>query len=122
MALPFIATSHQRGSDTWFSVGPASSFANITDPGSVVLSDQALCTANLAGCKVFLAPDSKTSSGTKEATQLSSAPDEQLNASLGKGDQVLVFQYKGTFHAVDNVRRIPPLPFFIFNANSYMEM
>ena len=104
-AQPFVVTS-QRG-DLWFSVGLASSFPDLTDSGSVVLADEiAACSKSALqaqhGCKVFIAPDKGDRSG--EVIQLSDDPKEQLNSSLRKGDQVLVFRYKGKFHAIDNVR------------------
>ncbi|KIV99374.1 uncharacterized protein PV09_08919 [Verruconis gallopava] len=102
MALPFIASTDRAAA--WFSVGLASSFVNITDPGCGALSGQSVVRTEggppKSGCKVFLAPDANDTSG--QAVQLPDNPDEQLNASLRKGDQVLVFQYRGKFHAVDN--------------------
>jgi hypothetical protein len=103
MAQPFVASS--RHGNAWFSVGPASSFPNIAESGTITLSDKLICSGSdtaKQGCKAFLGPDPKD--GTSQATRLSDDPKEQLNASLRKGDQVLVFQYKGKFHAIDNVR------------------
>jgi hypothetical protein len=99
MALPF-QSSFQNG-NTSFSVGPASSFPNITESGSVTLSKQQSCnnTSTAPGCKVFYAPNTDN----LEATQLSDDPKDQVNASLRRGEQVLVFQYAGKFHAMDNV-------------------
>jgi hypothetical protein len=102
MALPFNSSS-QRG-DTWFSVGLSSSFPNITESGSVTLSDQQSCNGDDTsknGCKVFFASD--TDSKSKEATELSSDPKDQVTASLRRGEQILVFQYGGKVHAIDNV-------------------
>jgi len=101
MALPFIASS-RRGGDTWFSVGHIASFPNITE--SVTLSEQQLCggedNVKQVGCKVFLAPDADS----KEAIQISDDPKDQVDISLRRGEQVLVFQFKGKIHAMDNVR------------------
>jgi hypothetical protein len=98
MALPFQSSS-QHG-NTWFSVGPASSFPNVTESGSVTLSEQQSCNnTKTPGCKVFYALDTDN----LEATQLSDDPKDQVNASLRRGEQVLVFQYAGKFHAMDNV-------------------
>ena len=96
---PFISTS--RRGDEWFCVGKTSDFPNIRDSGEVVLADCQNQNMRLHGCKVFLAPEKGDRAG--QATQLSDDPKAQLDASLRKGDQVLVFQYKGRFHAIDNV-------------------
>ena len=99
--------SSQRG-DEWFSVGLASSFPNIKGSTGVTLSEQQLCGNDNTlkeGCRVFLAPD--LAGDSKEATQMSSNPKDQVNVSLRRGEQVLVFQYQGKFHAIDNVRAIP---------------
>lgn len=104
--------SSHRG-DPWFSVGLASSFPDLTESGRMILADEAPnndcppSESNMQrqhGYKVFLAPEKEDRSG--QATQLSDDPKDQLDASLRKGDQVLVFRYKGKFHAIDNVRSI----------------
>ncbi|KAF2665156.1 hypothetical protein BT63DRAFT_86472 [Microthyrium microscopicum] len=101
MARPYGSSSlHGEG---WINVGLTSSFPNISDSGSIVLAEQVSCddkSIGEHGCKVFLAPDAED--GNVQATQLSEHPNEQVNASLRKGHQVLVFQYRGKFHAVDN--------------------
>jgi hypothetical protein len=111
MALPFNSSSRQG--DAWFFVGNSSSFPNTTESGNVILADEVTpldCQSDLVtvssryGCKVFLAPERINPSSRAE--QLSHDPKDQLNATLRKGDQVLVFQYKDKFHAVDNVRVI----------------
>ena len=112
MAQPFVA-SYQRG-DTWFCVGAASTYPDLTRSGEDVLADHLL--PNISGCqsseaasstqrncKVFLAPEKGDRAG--QVVQLSDDPKDQLDASLRRGDQVLIFQYKGRFHAVDNVRK-----------------
>jgi hypothetical protein len=107
-AQPYMPTS-QRG-DPWFSVGLTSSFPDLTDSGNAVLAEKIAClsatSAELHGCKVFLAPDKGDRSTA--AIQLSDDPKEQLDASLRKGDQVLIFRYKGQFHALDNVHALDP--------------
>jgi hypothetical protein len=109
MAMPFVATS--RRGQPWFSAGLASSFPDVTNSGTVILSDQLACDApnpTKHSCKVFLAPDIQDSK--TQAIQLSDDPKDQLDASLRQGDQVLIFQYKGKFHAIDNVRWLRSLP------------
>lgn len=100
MAQPFIASS--RRGDTWFSVGITSSFPNITE--AVALSEQQQCNdadevVKRIGCKVFHAPDADF----KKAVQISDDPRDQVDISLRRGEQVLVFQFRGKFHAMDNV-------------------
>lgn len=110
MAAPFIPS---RRVDAWFFVGHSSSFPNTTESGSVILADEVLSidhqadlkTASRHGCKVFFAPEKGDPS--TQAERLSHDPKDQLNASLRTGEQVLVFQYKDQFHALDNVRAVP---------------
>lgn len=100
-----------RQVDDWFFAGLASSFPNITDssepyfklvwpqpckaaaaaPGSVE-------TTKVPGCKIFHPKAAETSS-----------PVEQIDTDAAAGEdawlmkeQVLVFRYKGRFHAVDH--------------------
>ncbi|KAI0012909.1 hypothetical protein F4779DRAFT_506592 [Xylariaceae sp. FL0662B] len=97
MALPFTA-SPRRG-NAWFCVGLASSFPNITDSGSVSLSGHSdSCDGKSleAGCKVFYVPATDSS----QARQVEG--DSILWPENGLRDQVLVFKYKGTIHAIDN--------------------
>ena len=97
MAQPF--TDPTRDS-LWFSVGLASSFRDNTGTEATALANRnAGSETQLVGCKVFR-PSIEASDS---AVQLSQNPDDQLDASLGKGQQVLVFKYKGKFHAIDNV-------------------
>ena len=100
MALPFIAPS-RHGAD-WFPVGLASSFPDVNESGSVALAEQQQCeNAITRNCKVFLAPD--RGDGVENAVELSGDPSDQVDATLRKGDQVLVFQYRQKFYAMDNV-------------------
>lgn len=106
MALPFLV--HSLDSDAWFSVGLASSFPNITESESVILSKELPCDGEAIrrGCRVF----ATTHAGgeTSKAVQISDDPKDQVDASLRRGEQVLVFQYRGKFHAIDNVHDVSP--------------
>ena len=105
MALPFIAPS-RHGAD-WFPVGLASSFPDVNESGSVTLAERQQCEdAGTRNCKVFLAPDRGDAAG--DAVELSGDPSDQVDATLRKGDQVLVFRYRQKFYAMDNVR-VPQL-------------
>jgi hypothetical protein len=109
MALPFIAPSQSR--NPWIFVDLASSFPNITESGSVTLSEEQPCTSDnpgKQGCRVFLGPESDVDGDSKKAVPISHNPKDQTNASLRRGQQVLVFQYSGKFHAIDNVRAVTP--------------
>lgn len=55
-----------------------------------------------AGCKVFHVPKDDSSAATEVLVHNSDAPPEVG----GLRDQVLVFQYKAKFHAINHVSRI----------------
>ncbi|KAI0132821.1 Rieske domain-containing protein [Xylariales sp. AK1849] len=89
-----------RRSDAWFSVGLTSSFPNITEADNGTVSDMRFCDEDLVpGCRVFQAPRTDDSQFAEvdhsEVTEAVSAPRDLK-------DQVLVFQYRGKFHAVNN--------------------
>ncbi|KAG7041654.1 ankyrin repeat protein [Colletotrichum scovillei] len=89
-----------RSSAGWFFAGLDSSFPDLgTDESN--LSDLRFCGTDLkAGCKVFQVRKSDPS----RSTEVLLAPDI-LNYAELEGDlkdQVLVFKYKGKFHAVDH--------------------
>ena len=85
----------------WFSVGMASSFPDLgLDDGDLLMPRP--CSDGLKpGCKVFYSPTTDSS----QRSQLSVADDAFLATEKGKDlkDQVLVFQYRGKFHAIDHV-------------------
>jgi hypothetical protein len=102
MALAYTPPSR----DAWFSVGLASSYLNVTASDDVNLAEHRSCSKDgiaKPGCKVFLVPEAD---GSKAVVELSHDPKDQLDASLRKGEQVLVFQYNDKFHAIDNVSNI----------------
>ncbi|KAI1814744.1 hypothetical protein GGS20DRAFT_585233 [Poronia punctata] len=78
--------------NAWFSVGPVSSFPNLTESGTSVLCEPHSCddATTAPGCKVF---------------QVDGRQVEHIsNISNGNElrQQVLVFRYKGKIHAIDN--------------------
>ncbi|KAI1079434.1 hypothetical protein F5B20DRAFT_164146 [Whalleya microplaca] len=98
MALPFTAPS--RGGNAWLCVGLASSFPNIIESGSTILSehlDSCNGKGSTPGCKVFYVP-------TADSSQARPVEGDAILRSEGGGlrDQVLVFKYKGKIHAIDN--------------------
>lgn len=105
-----MASPSQNGDETWFSVGLASSYPNITESGNITLSDTIATSCEddnsilMPGCKVFTVPDgAENGNEDMRVTQLSTNPKEQITASLRRGEQVLVFRYQGRIFAVDNV-------------------
>ncbi|KAI1612608.1 Rieske domain-containing protein [Exophiala viscosa] len=90
-----------RAGAQWFSAGLASSFPDLESDDDNNLSELRICNGDLTpGCKVFQVPREADSA----MTQLAVAPDDQESFDVGGGlkDQVLILQYKGTFHAIDH--------------------
>lgn len=105
---PFNRPS-QAGGAAWFHAGPTSSFPNITDAHRV--AEQRLCNdKHLPGCKVFHVPRQDSSLATQVAIDEWKDPEAGGNAK----DQVMVFQYKGRFVAVDHV-----IFFFLIHSSFY---
>ncbi|GAB1317974.1 Rieske domain-containing protein [Madurella fahalii] len=90
---PFRAPS-RKGTE-WFSVGLASSFPDV----GLDESELRLCANHGAaaqpGCKVFYAPKTDSPQPTEVGI-----PTDDVTQDLT--DQVLVFQYRGNFHAIDH--------------------
>ncbi len=77
----------------WFPVGLASSFPDL-------VSQPLLCKGDTTpGCKVFRIPQRDTSQGTEVSI-------DEIGAVLT--DQVLVFRFRGKFHAIDHVCDLAP--------------
>lgn len=86
--------------DGWFSVGLASSFPDIgADEVDGDLSQPRPCSTNQKpGCKVFHVP--VTNSAERSEVPLI---DGEVSDEQDLKDQVLVFRYRGKFHAIDHV-------------------
>ncbi|KAL1847666.1 hypothetical protein VTK73DRAFT_10301 [Phialemonium thermophilum] len=92
--------------DDWFSVGRASSFPDVAlFEGSLAQSTPPVPCADrssghAAPCRVFQVPEGDPDG----ATEVVLGSDETQVPTIGSGlkDQVLVFQYKGKFHAIDH--------------------
>lgn len=100
MTLFFNPFSRSRDGDAWFRVGLASSFPNITAEDEDNIAHARPCGTNSepkAGCKVLYVPKEDSSLASEVKLDESGAPCEP--GSLR--DQVLVFQYKGKFHAIN---------------------
>ncbi|KAI1130435.1 hypothetical protein F5Y10DRAFT_235660 [Nemania abortiva] len=97
LLAPFVAPS--RTGDAWFFAGLTSSFPNLIESGVDVLHEPRLCGdgESVPGCKVFQIPSGDVS----QARQVE-GEEMTLYNGVALQDQVLIFQYKGRFHAVDN--------------------
>lgn len=98
--MSFFEAPSRLGAE-WFSVGLASSFpeSGFDDDN---LAKYRACNEELRpGCKVFQVPRDDSS----QRAEVLIGQDGNLEASDMKGlkDQVLVFKYRGKFHAVDHV-------------------
>jgi hypothetical protein len=97
---PFSRSS--RAGDAWFCVGPASSYPNVDD--SARIGEQRLCQNKYTpGCRIFHVPRDDSSKAVQVAI------DDWKDPAVGDSkDQVMVFQYKGKFVAVNHVRVLLP--------------
>lgn len=103
MTLFFNPFSRSQGGNAWFRVGLASSFPNITGEDEDNIAHTRLCgnsNETAPGCKVFYVPKEDSSLANQVTLDDSGTPSEP--GSLR--DQVLVFQYKGKFHAINQAR------------------
>ena len=102
-------SSRQRGDAAWFNAGPAAAYPDIQpmDADAVVVevvSTPRPCgsmTTPVPGCKIFHI--SEDPSGRVSATEVLVQEVAQVEGTDALKDQVLVFQYRGKFHAVDHV-------------------
>ncbi|KAI0109587.1 hypothetical protein GGR51DRAFT_558279 [Nemania sp. FL0031] len=94
---PFVAPS-QTGNN-WFFAGLTSSFPNLIESGADVIREPRVCEngESVPGCKVFNIPADDVS----QARQVEGKEMSLYNGAALQ-DQVLIFQYKGKIHAVDN--------------------
>lgn len=101
MASFFNPFFRSRSGDAWFSVGRTSSFPNITADDGQNIAHLRPCSTNNAkspGCKVYHVPKEDSTRASEVFLDESGAPAE----AGGLRDQVLVFQYKGKFHAINH--------------------
>ncbi|KAH6604435.1 hypothetical protein Trco_007881 [Trichoderma cornu-damae] len=95
---PFWATS-RRGTE-WFSAGLASSFPNLGFDDENLAKYRACNADPTPGCKIFQVP--REDGSQKEEVVIREDGSLERSDMKGLKDQVLVFQYKGKFHAVDH--------------------
>ncbi|KAI3393189.1 hypothetical protein diail_4645 [Diaporthe ilicicola] len=102
--LFFNPFSRSQGGNAWFRVGLASSFPNITGEDDDNIARVRSC-GNGAdptpSCKVLYVPKEDSSRASEVILDDSGAPSEAGSLK----DQVLVFQYKGKFHAINQARK-----------------
>lgn len=92
---PFSRTP--RAGDAWFCAGPASSYPDVDDETRV--AEPRPCQGKyIPGCRVFHVPREDSSKATEIAI------DDWKDPEAGTAkNQVMVFQYKGKFIAIDHV-------------------
>lgn len=96
---PFRAASQQNAQ--WLFVGLASEFPDVELDGANLSQSRPSNTGFKPGCRAFYASrknESQNSKGLVEADL-----DEATSVEAELKDQVLVFRYKGKFHAIDHV-------------------
>ncbi|KAK0646849.1 rieske domain-containing protein [Cercophora newfieldiana] len=99
---PFRAPSRSGGE--WFPAGLASDFPDVGDQqddaqdGAVVHPRPCGDKQTKPGCKVFHVPKEDSSKRTEVAVPA----EDDAEAERDMTDQVMVFQYRGKFHAVDH--------------------
>lgn len=107
MTLFFNPFSRSQGGNAWFRVGLASSFPNITSEDEDNIAHARPCgseSVTAPGCKVFYVPKEDSSRANQVTLDDSGTPSEPGSLK----DQVLVFQYKGKFHAINQARMNTP--------------
>ncbi|TGJ88221.1 hypothetical protein E0Z10_g540 [Xylaria hypoxylon] len=97
LLAPFIAPF--RKVDAWFFAGLTSSFPNLAESGTDILYEPRLCGKgkSVRGCKVFNVPSGDSSQAQEIEGDAMTSHD-----GVALQDEVLIFQYKGKFYAVDN--------------------
>lgn len=84
----------------WLFVGLASAFLDVESDGAN-LSQSRPCNAGFKpGCKVFYTSNEDGGNRSQEHKGLT---EGDLDEALDLKSQILVFQYKGKFHAIDHV-------------------
>ncbi|KAK7698949.1 hypothetical protein SLS64_012004 [Diaporthe eres] len=114
------APHSSRPGEDWFFAGLASSFPNITNssepyfklvwPQPCKAAGGSADTAKVPGCKIFHPkPAATTQPSATPGAAAEAASAEEIDADAAAGEdawlmkeQVLVFRYKGAFHAVDH--------------------
>ncbi len=92
---PFSGTS--RTAEKWFNAGLASTYPDIDD--NVRIGELRLCNGkHIPGCRVFYVPREDGSQATE--IKIDDWKDDEAGDTR---NQVMIFQYRGKFIAVDHV-------------------
>lgn len=84
----------------WLFVGLASAFLDVESDGANLSQSRACNTGFKPGCKAFYTSNEDSGNGSQEHKGLTEA---DLDEALDLKSQILVFQYRGKFHAIDHV-------------------
>ncbi|PSR77921.1 hypothetical protein BD289DRAFT_463460 [Coniella lustricola] len=101
MASFFSPFSRTRAGNAWFRAGLASSFPDITSQDGGQLRDMRPCSEGIeetSACRIFHVPKEDSS----KASVVDLDDPEQPPTGTSLQDQVMVFRYKGKFHAVNH--------------------
>ncbi len=94
----FAFISRSRADQAWFAAGLASSYPDLTDDSAISEARPCGEADSQPGCKVFSVPGGNIDSASE-------VPLSDVYEGADLQDQVLVFRYRGKFHAVDHVSR-----------------
>lgn len=110
--IPFWGIGNRRA-DPWYFVGLASSFPDVELDGNSLVEKRPCGGPGsgsgggaVAGCRVFRIPRPADAAGCGGEEDVEEIEPEEAGAAAhlrSMKDQVLVFKYRGKFHAVDNV-------------------
>ena len=103
----FLFRAPSRAEAEWYSVGLSSSFPDLGLDDEDLSQPRHCNGAVIPGCRVFNAPKLESPEKTKslvEVEDIEACSPRELN------DQILVFQYRGKFHAVDHVSQMASDP------------
>lgn len=99
-----IFRAPRSGAD-WFSVGLASSFPEVGSDDEHLAHPRTCDAGPQPGCKVFRVDRDDASQRSEVALTADNLAAFEAGADLT--EQVLVFQHRGKFHAVDHVSQLP---------------
>jgi hypothetical protein len=104
-----------RVGNAWFNAGLTSSYPNIDDTSRIGEQRPSSCEGPfIPGCRIFHIPQDSTTSARELAID-----DWKDNDAGDTKDQVMIFQYKGKFIAVDHVSLLCNLGFTTTVSETY---
>lgn len=120
---PSHPLSRPEAHSQWQFVGPASSFLDIEESDGANLSQARKCDGGFrTGCKAFYISnesEGETNSSHPKKGLLEADLDSASSPSADLKSQILVFKYKGKFHAVDHVCYLDAAKTISFKAKGY---